>query len=131
MEIQVRTPHANLKKSTKAYAEQKIGAALEKVLGQEGSRGDIEISDLSNGHGAPLIRVSVHVTIPRSKSHTVHAEDGDVGAAIDLAADKILRAVKRNLQKKRSRQRSSHYNLPAVAPTPFEEDEESIQPITL
>jgi ribosome-associated translation inhibitor RaiA len=131
MEIQVRTPHASVKKGTKGYAELKIGGALEKVLGKDGSRADIEIADLSNGHGAPQMRVSVHVTIPHNKPHTVHAENAEVGAAIDLAADKILRAVKRTREKKRDRQRHSSYNLQAVPPGPIDEDDDSVQPITL
>lgn len=131
MEIQIRAPHADIKKGVRAYAEQKIGGALQKVVGKEGSKLDIEISDLSNGTGAPSMRVSVHVSIPHSKTVVVHAEDGDVGAAIDLAADKALRAVVRVRKKRRDRQRASHYSLPAVPPTPYDDDEESIQPITL
>ncbi len=131
MEIHVRTPHAKIKKATRAYAEQKIAAALAKVAGEEGPRADIEISDLSNGSGAPRMRVSVHVFLPRRKGQTVQAEDADVGAAIDLAADKILRAVKRNRQKRRDRQRQSHYTLPAVTPGPVDEEDDAVQPITL
>ena len=131
MEIQVRSPHADIKKSTVAYAEQKIGAALEKVAGKEGSRADIEIADLSHGRGAPLMRVSVHVSLPQSKFQTVQVEDADVGAAIDLAADKIHRAIKRTRQRRRDRQRQSHYDLPAMAAAPIEEDEDAVKPITL
>jgi ribosome-associated translation inhibitor RaiA len=133
MELQVRTPHAIVKQSTRAYAEQKIGAALQKILGKEGSRADVEIADLGNGRGAPLMRVSVHVTVPHAKPHSVSADDPDVGAAIDLAADKILRAVKRDRQKRRDVRRQSQYNLPVVEGTAaVEEDEEAtIQPITL
>ena len=131
MELQVRTPHADVKNGTKAYAEDKIGGALKKVLGKEGSRTDVEIADLSNGHGAPLMRVSVHVKVPHGKPHTVHVEDADVHAAIDLAADKIFRAVKRDREKRRDRQRHSQYNLPAMEQVPFDDDDDAIQPITL
>ena len=54
-----------------------------------------------------------------------------MGAAIDLAADKILRAVKRDRQKRRDVQRHSQYNLPAMEPMPFDDDDDVVKPITL
>jgi ribosomal subunit interface protein len=121
MDLNIRTPHIELKKSDRVYAEEKIGRAVEKVLGTQGTV-DIEISDLSNGHGAPRIRVSVHVHIPQAKSENVAVEDPDVRAAIDLAADRAARAVKRNKERRRGRVRS-HGSKEMAAHVPVEPDE--------
>jgi len=107
MEFQVRAHSVTLRDSTRLYAEQKIATPLGKVLGGSASRIDVEITDLAHGSGKPCFRVSVHVFIPHAKTQVVHVEDEDMSAAIDLAGDKILRAVKRGRGKRRDKARHS------------------------
>ncbi len=131
MELRVRAARGNIKPSTRAYAEQKIGRAVEKILGKDGSRADVEIEDLANGHGAPMIRVRVNVFIPHSAPEVVSAEDPDVGAAIDLAADKIMRTVKRAKNRRRDKTRSHEKLQAVIAPPTPELDEEESMVVTL
>jgi ribosomal subunit interface protein len=107
MEFHVRAHSVTVSDETRAYAEQKISAPLSKVLGSDASRIDVEITDLARGTGKPCFRVSVHGFIPHAKTQVVHVEDEDMRAAIDVAADKILRAVKRGRNKRRDRARHS------------------------
>ena len=59
------------------------------------------MSNLDHGKGAPLSRVKVNVHVPHAKSVSISVDDPEVRAAVDLAADKIWRAVKRLRQKRR------------------------------
>ena len=117
MEFHVRAHSVTVSDETRAYAEQKISAPLSKVLGSDASRIDVEITDLARGTGKPCFRVSVHGFIPHAKTQVVHVEDEDMRAAIDLAADKILRAVKRGRNKRRDKARhSGEWEAPVQAP---------------
>ncbi|HCP45354.1 MAG TPA: hypothetical protein DIU15_04900 [Deltaproteobacteria bacterium] len=107
MDFQVRAHSVTLRDNTRAYAQQKIATPLSKILRSSASRIDVEITDLAHGSGKPCFRVSVHVFIPHAKTQVVHVEDEDMTAAIDLAGDKILRAVKRGREKRRDKARNS------------------------
>jgi ribosomal subunit interface protein len=109
MDFKVRAHSIQLTDEDRDYAEKKIGKAVQKILGTAGNSVDVEISNLDNGKGAPLSRVKVNVHIPHAKSISVHVDDPEVKAGIDIAADKIWRAVKRVRQKRRD---SRHHNGP-------------------
>jgi ribosome-associated translation inhibitor RaiA len=116
MEIDVRAHSIELKKGERAYAADKINKAVEKVLGGTSARIDVEISDLSQGSGAHLKRVAVHVHVPHSKTEVVRVDDPSVTAAVDLAADRIFRALKRNVERRRGRRHVTGNDLMAVRP---------------
>lgn len=101
MEVQVRAHSIQLKDDDRQYAERKIGKAVQKILGGGGTKVDVEVSNLDHGKGAPLSRVKVNVHVPHAKSVSISVDDPEVRAAVDLAADKIWRAVKRLRQKRR------------------------------
>ena len=105
MDFKVRAHSIQLTDEDRDYAEKKIGKAVQKILGTAGNSVDVEISNLDNGKGAPLSRVKVNVYVPHAKSISVHVDNPEVKAAIDIAADKIWRAVKRVRQKRRDSRR--------------------------
>jgi len=116
MEIDVRAHSIELKKGDRAYAAEKIGKAVDKLLSGTGARVDVEISDLSQGSGAHLKRVAVHVHVPHSKTEVVRVDDPSVTAAVDLAADRIFRSLKRNIERRRGRRHQTGKELMAVVP---------------
>lgn len=107
MEFHLRAHAVEIDDATRLYARQKIGGAVHQVLGKEGSRVDVEIASLNHGHGVPRHRVSVHVFVPHGRTPVVTVEDGDVRAAIDIAADKAWRAVKELRQRRRDLARTN------------------------
>ena len=131
MELRVRAPKGTIKPSTRAYAEEKIGRAVEKILGKDSSRVDVEIEDLANGTGAPMIRVKVNVFVPQNKSHVVSVDDPEVRAAIDLVADKITRTVKRSKNRRRDKTRSHEKLQAVIGSASTEQDEEESMVVTL
>ena len=122
MDFHVRAHSTHLDNDTRAYAEEKIGRAVTKVLGSKGGRVDIEVTDQNQGGGAPCSRVKVHVAIPHSASETVHVDDPDIRAAIDQCADKIGRAIKKNRGRRRDRVRTGE--IPAYVPIVSDDDDD-------
>ncbi len=102
MEFVVRAHSVELDEKTRAYAEAKIGRTVSKMLRGTGSRVDVEVTEAP--HQA---RVKVHVSIPHAPSETVHADQSDIKSAIDVAADKIGRALRRNKEKRRDKARTT------------------------
>ena len=114
MQFQIRAHDVHVDDSTRTYAEAKIGREIQKILGSGGHRVDIEFSQ--EGHGAPDHRVAVHLFVPKGKPHVVTVSDPDMKAAIDLASDKIGRAIKRATTRRRDRARKgSTGEMAAVA----------------
>ena len=114
MQFQIRAHDVHVDDATRDYAEAKIGKAVQKILGSGGQRVDVEFTQ--QGHsGAQEHRVAVHLYVPHSKPHVVTVNDPDMRAAIDVAADKIGRAVRRATNRKRDRARKGPTGeMPAV-----------------
>ena len=106
MQFQIRVHDVHVDDSIRDYAEAKIGRAVQKILGSGGHRVDIEFSQ-EGQRGAPDHRVAVHLFVPHGKPHVVSVSDPDMKAAIDVAADKIGRAVRRATNRRRDRARKS------------------------
>ncbi len=124
MDCTVRAHSIQLDDETRDYARKKITRSVEKILGKQNVTVDIEISNLDQGKGKPLSRVKVGVLVPQAKPLSVQVEDQDVKAAIDAAADKIWRAVKRNKQKRRDHRGSVHGGPATLDGKPSEEEED-------
>jgi len=108
MDCTVRAHSIQLDDDTRDYARKKISRSVDKILKGQSTTVDIEISNLDHGKGRPLSRVKVNVHVPHAKSLSVHVDDPDVKAAVDGAADKIWRAVKRLKQKRRDHRGAVH-----------------------
>jgi len=122
MEFHLRAHSVTLRPETREYAELKIGRVVQKVL-RANSRVDVDFSLENKGHGAPSVTCKVHVAIPHANSETISAEDADAHAAIDRAADKLARALRRNKEKRRTRDRTGG-NLRAVKPERSADDDD-------
>ncbi len=105
MNFILRAHSVELGDGTREYAAEKIGGAVEQVLGRESSKVDVEIAALNHGPGVTKHRVSVHVFVAHGGTPVVTVEHEDIRAAIDLASDKIWRAVKELRQRRRDKAR--------------------------
>ena len=114
MDFQVRAHSITLTEDTRDYARKKIGKAVQKILGNAAAKVDVEISNLDHGKGAPMSRVKVVVFVPHAKSVSVQVDDESVPAGIDLASDKIWRALKRLRQRRRYLSRSGDGGVTTV-----------------
>lgn len=108
MDCTVRAHSIQLDDEIRDYARKKITRSVQKILKGQTTNVDIEISNQDQGKGKPRSRVKVNVHVPHAKSLSVSVDDPDVKAAIDGAADKIWRAVKRIKQKRRDHRGSVH-----------------------
>lgn len=126
MDCTVRAHAIQIDDDTRDYARKKITRSVEKILGKQNVTVDIEISNLDQGKGKPLSRVKVGVQVPQAKALSVQVEDKDVKAAIDGAADKIWRAVKRVKQKRRDHRGSVHGGPVTLEGPDPEEDPDAI-----
>ena len=104
MDITIRAHSVDLDARTREYIEDKVSRGVGKlVTGQ--ARIEVEVSEEGPNHGAETIRVKIHAVLPHTPSSTVHAADGDVRAATDVAVDKIVRAIRKTVARKRDKAR--------------------------
>ena len=126
MEFNLRAPSTQIDRADRDYAEKKLTQALRKVVENAGVRVDVEVSSPSQSSGKPLTEVDVHVFIPKSKKQVVKVQAEGLRECIDLATDKIMRAVKRSRNRRRDKLR--HSGEFKAATVPFDEDAEDSQP---
>ncbi len=126
MEFNLRAPSTQIDNADREYAERKLTHALSKVLGRSGARVDVEVSSPSQSSGKPLTKVDVHVFIPKSKKQVVKVQAEELRECIDLATDKIMRAVKRSRNRRRDKMR--HSGEFKAATMPLDDDGDDTQP---
>jgi len=130
MEFNLRAPSTPVDKTDRAYAEKKLTTALRKVLGSTAARIDVEVSSPSHSSSKPLTEVDVHVFIPRTKTQVVKVQAEELRECIDLATDKIMRAVKRHRNRRRDKMRHSGEFPAATAPDHDDADEIDTLPLS-
>ena len=113
MDFHLRAHAVAVNDADRSYAERKIGGALKKILGNSASKVDVEVTQRNKRSGKPGHRVAVHVFIPHAKTQVVHADGESVKESIDLAADKVARAVRRERNRRRDKACNSG-SYPAV-----------------
>jgi len=128
MEFNLRAHSISVQESDRTYAETKLTTALKKVLGGITARVDVEVSAPSHSSGKPLMEVDVHVFIAKSKTQVVKVKAEELRECIDLATDKVMRAVKRDRNKRRDKMRHSGEFPAATAPNEDTADEVDTQP---
>ena len=116
MHFQIRAHDVQVDDAHREYAEQKIGKAVAKILGSGSHRVDVEITH--EGTGAPDHRVSVHLFVPHSAPIVVSVADPELHAALDLAADRVGRAVRRATNKRRDKARRGNTGEMDAIPRP-------------
>ena len=91
MEFVVRAHSVKMDYASRDYAEAKIGKAVAKMTRGSNARVDVEVS--KSTHGTGKTRVKVHVVIPHVPSETVHADESEMKAAIDVVDEMKAKLV--------------------------------------
>ncbi len=126
MEFTLRAPSTKITNADRDYAEKKLTHALRKVVDSSAARIDVEVSSPSQSSGKPLTKVDVHVFLPKSKTQVVKVQAEELRECIDLATDKIMRAVKRSRNRRRDKMR--HSGEFKAATMPLRDDPDDLQP---
>lgn len=117
MDLKVRAQDARLSPANRDYIDEKIGGAIRKVMPRDAVSVDVDVASPDHGASLSQYRVSVRVHVPRGKTEVVTVEKEGLRAAIDVASDKIARAMKRATNKPRARTRNRRAEsnaMPAV-----------------
>ena len=95
MKVIVKARHMALTEPLKAYAEEKLGKSIMRILDRPAARLDIELSDLGNIKNGANMECKVILHVPKGKAITIGEIDDNMYKAIDLAHDRLLYQVKR------------------------------------
>ncbi len=110
MHVIVKARHMNLTQALRSYAEEKLGASLRKIADSDAMHLLVELDDLGQLHRHESNKACrIHVYMPRHRPLILNEVDSNMYKAIDLAHDRILTLVKRELERSRtSRLRKAH-----------------------
>lgn len=101
MRIDVRGQHVDLQPSLGAYAERRLTTALQR-FGARIPTVTVRLIDENGPKKGVDKRCQVAVTVNRAKPILVEEHDADAYKAIDLAADRVRRAVTQLLGRRRA-----------------------------
>lgn len=102
--LALRTRGVEVDDELRAYIAKRAGFKLGKFAPAI-ERTTIRLEDIAGPKGAPAIRCAVKVVLPRQGSVVVEVLDDEVRAAFDLCIDAVERAVRRTLEKTKTKAR--------------------------
>ena len=123
MNIKIHTHQLDMSDPLRAYAERHIAESISHFFKEQAARLDIEFEDAVGGREK---RCQVTVWVPHGKTLVASAEDANPYAAVDLAAEKISRELRRYKEKRLHTSRygnTSPASMPAAASEAVEEEE--------
>lgn len=115
MQLIVKGRHLQLTESLKQYVDEKIGAEVDHILNRPAIKVEVELSDELASKGGTDKECRVTLAVPRGKTLVITEVADDMYAAIDLAKDRLSRALKRELERRREG-RKDKADLSAPAP---------------
>ncbi|OGQ90040.1 MAG: ribosomal subunit interface protein [Deltaproteobacteria bacterium RIFOXYA12_FULL_58_15] len=101
MKLIVKARHMNLTPALKAHAEDKLGEAITRFYDGPAATLEIELGELGRTKDGLDKECRVTAFIPKGKAITITEVSDDMYKAIDLARDRLVETVKRQLDKKR------------------------------
>ena len=102
MQTIVSARHTHLTDTLKSYAQQKIGAAVERVFDQPAAKIDVELSFLGQTIKGANQECRVTVFIPKGKTVVIYETDDDMYKAIDMAHHRLVLQVNREGGRKKN-----------------------------
>ena len=100
MRVIVKGRHLNLTQALKDHAEQKLSNALMRIFDNPGATLEIELNDVGNVRNGKDKECRITLTLPKNKTINIVEVEDDMYKAIDLAHDRLLNEVKRQLEKR-------------------------------
>lgn len=121
MNIKIHTHQLDMSDPLRTYAERHIAETINNIFKEQSATLDIEFADAGGGREKQC-RVSMYV--PHGKTLVASAQDANPYAAVDLAAEKISREIRRLKEKRLAgRHSQSPASMPANASEAVEEEE--------
>lgn len=96
MNTKIHTHQLDMSDALREYAVRHIEELVARIYNKQNPTLDIEFSDVSAGR-EKQVKVTLH--IPHGKTLVASAQDANPYAAVDLAADKISRELRRYKEK--------------------------------
>ncbi len=111
MNIKIHTHQLDMSDNLREYAERRIADSIGHIYKRQAGTLDIEFSDASGGREKAC---KVTFFVPPAKTLVASAQDPDPYAAVDLAAEKISREVRRYKEKRIAERRHNANAVRAV-----------------
>jgi putative sigma-54 modulation protein len=106
MKVLIHGVHIRLTARLKKYVETHLVAPLQRFYDDTAAEIDVHLCDINGPKGGIDKECRVTVRIPRRRSMHVTETSDDLYKAIDFARDRVERAAKREIS--RRRERSAH-----------------------
>ncbi len=107
MELRLRVRHADVPEILRTYAERRLGFALRRFADRIGPV-TVRIDDLNGPRGGIDKLCCIRVRLVPSGTVMMYEVDTDTVVAIDRVADRVVRAVRQELGRRRDRRRRSN-----------------------
>ncbi len=121
MQFVVHGHHLDLTDSLKERCRLHIFERAEKLVDDSAARMEIVLSD-QNRHGKPDKTCAIDLRVPGAAPIHVSEVRPNMYEAIDLAADRLIEALRRTVEKReRFNRRESIKTLPPTPPEPIDE----------
>lgn len=101
MKVIVHGVHLSLNEEMKAYVDKRLRQALEHFADDEAAELEVMLKDINGPKGGADKECSVTFRMPGSAGIHVSETSDDIYKSIDLAEDRLVKAAKREMQKKR------------------------------
>src|SRR5262245_11677135 len=112
MQLEIHWEGMRLSEPVRAYVERRLRFALGRVEGWV-SRVLVKLKDLNGPHGGVDKCCQLVVSFPRSNPLIVEHRDADWLRAVDLAADRLAHAVRRELKRRVRNRRAGAADKPS------------------
>jgi ribosome hibernation promoting factor len=107
MKIEVVGVHLDVTSSLEAYVKNRIGLSLDRFVDRI-SNVTIRLDDISGPHGPGTKRCHMEVHLIHLDAVIVEQDHTDIYTAVDKAANRLKRTVRRHINRVRDARRSHH-----------------------
>ena len=101
MKVIIRGVHLTLNDDLKAYVEKRLARVIERFADDEAAELEVMLKDINGPKGGVDKECSVTLRMPGSAGIHITETTEDIYQSIDLAEDRLVKAARREIDKKR------------------------------
>ena len=116
MNIKIHTHQLDMSDPLREYAEKHIAEAIGNIFREQAATLDIEFADAVGGREK---HCKVSMKVPHGKMLVAHAQDPNPYAAVDMAAEKISREIRRLKEKRLANRHATPTPEDSTSGTPY------------
>lgn len=102
MKLLIHGVHLTLNPELKAYVEKRLLQSIERFADDEAAELEVMLRDTNGTKGGEDKECSVTLRMPGSAGLHISETTSDIFQSIDLAQDRLVKAAKREMEKKRT-----------------------------